>query len=123
MPSRSCTRRRSLRFSSLYSSIVRWLSSRVSLAASARVLAGDLEGGLVADGGYELRITDPVAELLRTLGYQRVADQALEHLVLHGLLHRGRNIAAELLLQLSLLAQPGVMGIVQRDRLAAASAA
>ena len=83
-----------------------------------RVMAGDLEGRLLTDGGEQVVLADAIAELRGALGDQGVADQALEHLVLVFLLHVRGNIAVVLLLQLRLLLQPGVARRIERDRLA-----
>src|SRR5947207_6082026 len=77
-------------------------------------LAADLEGRLLLHRLAQRLGTHPVAEALRALIDQRLADHALEHLVLEALAQVRRNLhSSESLLPLSLLAAPAVVRLFE----------
>ena len=84
-----------------------------------RVLALDLESRLVAHGVAHIRFAHPVAEVMRALREQCVADHRLEQAVLQKSLLCRRNLTAQALLVLCLLIEPGRAGRLDRDLLAA----
>ena len=79
-------------------------------------LAADLERRLLLHRLAQRLGTHPVAETLRALSDQRLADHAFEHLVLEALAELRRNLhSSESLLPLSLLADPAVVRLFERD--------
>src|SRR5205807_4007629 len=79
-------------------------------------LAADLERRLLLHRLAQRLGAHPVAETLRALIDQRLADHALEHLVLEALAELRRNLhSSESLLPLSLLADPAVVRLFERD--------
>src|SRR5438105_13735004 len=79
-------------------------------------LAADLEGRLLLHRLAQRLGTHPVAETLRALSDQRLADHAFEHLVLEALAELRRNLhSSESLLPLSLLADPAVVRLFEGD--------
>ena len=72
------------------------------------VLARDLESRDAVDRLDHIVLADPVAQVVRALRQQQVAHHRLEHLILQYRLLLRRDVAAEALLQLALLALPGL---------------
>src|SRR5262249_10946857 len=76
----------------------------------------DLELRYLLHRLQQLTAADAIAEVAGALGDQSAADLALQHLVLQpGAQRRGDLGAAETLLPLCLLAQPGPAGVVDGD--------
>ncbi len=86
------------------------------LGGLGRVLATDLERLLAVHRLAQRVLTHAVAQIARALREQRPADQALQHLVLEPPAQWGGDLrAAQALLPLRLLAQPGLARLLERD--------
>src|SRR5581483_7543388 len=93
--------------------------SEALLGYLRRVLALELERGLIADGVAYVLLADAVTQVARALREQLLADEGLQDLILHHVLHGGWNVPALALLDLGLLIQPGIAGFLDGNLLAA----
>ncbi len=82
------------------------------------VFAGNLKCGLGADGLVHIRLADAVAQIVRPVAQDQVADHRLQQLILQHRFLGGRYLRAEALLPLALAPLPGIAGVVDGDLLA-----